>query len=125
MSVLPALALASLWNRRATAALTVFSIAVSVALLLGVLHLRDDARRSFASTISGADLVVGSRSAPLGLLLYTVFRIGDATGPVSMTIIDKVAQHPDVAWVVPLSLGDSHRGYRVLGTVAGYFEHWR
>jgi putative ABC transport system permease protein len=54
-----------------------------------------------------------------------VFRIGDATGPVSMEIVDKVARHPDVAWVVPLTLGDSHRGYRVLGTTPGYFEHWR
>ena len=125
MKALTGLAFASLWNRRGTAALTVFSIAVSVALLLGVLHLRDDARRSFASTLSGADLIVGSRSSPVGLLLYTVFRIGDPTGPVSMDVFDKVTRHPDVAWVVPLSLGDSHRGYRVLGTTPGYFDHWR
>ncbi len=124
MRALAGLASRSLWNRRGTAALSVFSIAVSVALLLGVLHLRDDARRSFASTVSGADLVVGSRSSPVSLLLYTVFRIGDATGPVSMEIVERVARHPDVAWVLPLSLGDSHRGYRVLGTVPGYFEHW-
>ncbi|MEI8297687.1 MAG: ABC transporter permease [Pseudomonadota bacterium] len=125
MKSLAGLALRSLWNRRDTAALTVFSIAVSVALLLGVLHLRDDARASFANTLSGADLVVGSRSSPVNLLLYSVFRIGDATNPVSMAIVDKVARHPDVAWVVPISLGDSHRGYRVLGTMPAYFEHWR
>ena len=125
MRSLAGLALRSLWNRRGTAALTVFSIAVSVALLLGVLHVRDDARAGFASTLSGADLVVGGRSSPVNLLLYAVFRLGDATSPVSMAVVDKVARHPDVAWVVPLSLGDSHRGYRVLGTVPGYFAHWR
>ena len=125
MSALPLLALRSVWNRRGTAALTVFSIAVSVALLLGVLHLREDARRSFANTVSGTDLVVGARSSPLSLLLYAVFHVGEATQSVSYASYEKVARHPDVAWAVPVALGDSHRGFRVLGTEASYFEHWR
>jgi putative ABC transport system permease protein len=119
------LALASLWNRRGTAALTVFAIAVSVALLLGVQKVRTEARESFASTISGTDLIVGARSGPLNLLLYSVFRVGDATANVSYSIFEKVAKHPDVEWAIPLSLGDSHRGFRVLGTSGAYFEHYR
>lgn len=125
MSALPGLAVRSLWNRRGTAALTVFAIAVSVALLVGVQMLRGSTQRSFAGTISGTDLVVGARTGPVNLLLYTVFRIGEPTANVSWSTYQIVARHRDVAWTVPLSLGDSHRGYRVLGTDAGYFEHYR
>jgi putative ABC transport system permease protein len=125
MTELLRLAAASLWNRRGTALLTVFAIAVSVSLLLGVQKVRTEARESFASTISGTDLIVGARSGPLNLLLYSVFRVGDATANVSYGVYEKVAKHPDVEWAIPVSLGDSHRGFRVMGTNASYFEHYR
>ncbi|MEQ1581038.1 MAG: FtsX-like permease family protein [Steroidobacteraceae bacterium] len=123
--IIPRLALLSLWNRRSTVVLTVCGIAVSVALLLGVEKIRTDMRTGFANTISGADLIVGARSGPVNLLLYSIFRIGDATNGVSWKIYQRIAAHPDVAWTIPLSLGDSHRGYRVLGTNNDYFTHYR
>jgi putative ABC transport system permease protein len=119
------LALRSLWNRRTTALLTISAIAISVALLLSVQMMRTAARESFASTVSGVDLIVGARSGPLNLLLYSVFHIGDATANVSWTSYQKVARHRDVAWTIPISLGDSHRGFRVMGTNADYFEYYR
>lgn len=119
------LAWKSLLNRRFTAILTIVSIALSVALLVGVERLRTEARASFANTLSGTDLIVGARSGPVQLLLYSVFRIGDATNNMSWDSYREVAANPRVAWSVPLSLGDSHRGFRVLGTTAGYFEHYR
>ncbi len=125
MSALAGLALQSLWNRRGSVMLTVFAIAVSVAMLLSVQKLRTAARESFASTISGTDLVVGARSGPLNLLLYSVFRIGDPTANVSWQTYRIVSQHRDVAWTIPLSLGDSHQGYRVVGTSPAFFAHYR
>jgi putative ABC transport system permease protein len=122
--ILP-LAWKSLINRRFTAALTVVSIALSVTLLIGVERLRTETRTSFSNTISGTDLIVGARSGPVQLLLYSVFRIGNATNNISWESYLDIAGHPKVAWSVPLSLGDSHRGYRVLGTTPGYFEHYR
>jgi putative ABC transport system permease protein len=119
------LTLKSLWNRRGTALLTIAAIAVSVALLLGVQKMRTAARESFGSTVSGVDLIVGARSGQINLLLFSVFRIGDATANVSWQSYQKIARHPDVAWTIPISLGDSHRGYRVLGTNGSYFEHYR
>jgi putative ABC transport system permease protein len=119
------LALRSLANRRGTALLTMGAIAISVALLLGVQKLRDAAREGFTSTVSGVDLIVGARSGPLNLLLYSVFRVGDATANVSWDSYQLVARHRDVAWTIPISLGDSHRGFRVLGTNDDYFEHYR
>lgn len=119
------LALRSLANRRTTVLLTLASIAVSVSLLLGVQKLRGAAREGFTSTVSGVDLIVGARSGPLNLLLYSVFRVGDATANVSWDSYQLVANHRDVAWTIPISLGDSHRGFRVLGTTDAYFEHYR
>ncbi|HYL18700.1 MAG TPA: ABC transporter permease, partial [Burkholderiales bacterium] len=120
-----ALAAKSLRNRKFTAALTVLSIALAVVLLLGVERIRSEARESFASTISGTDLIVGARSSPVHLLLYSVFRIGNATNNVNWDSYRALASWPEVAWTIPLSLGDSHRGYRVLGTTQDYFEHFR
>ena len=119
------LALKSLASRRVTVSLTVFAIAVSVSLLLGVERLRTEARASFSNTVSGTDLIVGARSGSVPLLLYSVFRIGNATNNISWRSYRDIAAHPDVAWTIPVSLGDSHRGFRVLGTNADYFRHFR
>jgi putative ABC transport system permease protein len=119
------LALASLWNRRGTALLTVFAIAVSVTLLLGVERIRTEARASFANTLSGTDLIVGARSGDLNLLLYAVFRIGNPTNNVTWQTYQDLAARREVDWTIPLALGDSHRGFRVLGTSAAYLEHYR
>ena len=110
------LAFASLWNRRAAAVLTLASIGISVALVLCVESLRRDTRSAFANTVSGVDLVVGARSGSVQLLLYSVFRLGNATNNISWASYDAFRRDPDVAWTIPFSLGDSHRGYRVLGT---------
>ena len=119
------LAVKSLRNRKFTAALTVLSIALAVMLLLGVERIREESRESFASTVSGTDLIVGARSSPVHLLLYSVFHIGNATNNISWPNYQALAARPQVAWTIPLSLGDSHRGYRVLGTTQDYFEHFR
>lgn len=119
------LAWRSLLNRRFTALLTVVSIALSIALLVGVERLRTEARASFANTLSGTDLIVGARSGPVQLLLYSVFRIGDATNNISWESYQDIAKMSKVAWTVPLALGDSHRGFRVLGTTHAYFERYR
>ncbi len=119
------LAVKSLLNRRASAALTVFAIAVSLTLLLGVEKVRTEARASFANTISGTDLIIGARSGAIQLLLYSVFRIGNATNNISWKSYREIAARPEVAWTIPLSLGDSHRGFRVVGTNRDYFVRYR
>jgi putative ABC transport system permease protein len=119
-----ALALKSLLNRRLTAGLMVVSISLSVMLLLGVERLRTQARAGFANTISGTDLVVGARTGATALLLHAVFRIGYATNNVSWTSYQEIARHPRVRWTIPVSLGDSFRGFTVLGTNQDYFRHY-
>ena len=119
------LAARSVYNRRATALLTVLAIALSVSLLLGVERIRSEARQGFANTISATDLIVGARSSSIQLLLYTVFRLGEPTNNISWETYRKIAERPQVSWTIPISLGDSHRGYRVMGTDGNYFQHYR
>ena len=124
MTALLHIALRSALNRRGTLALVVLSIALATALLLGLERLRTDIRSSFSQSVSGTDLVVGARTSPVQLMLYAVFRVGGATHNIRVDSLRAVAEHRAVAWVVPLSLGDSHRGRPVLGTTPAYFEHF-
>ena len=119
------LAFRSLLNRRFSALLTVLAIALSVTLLLGVEKIRTEARASFAGTISGTDLIVGPRTGSVQLLLYSVFRIGNASSNMHWESFQKIAAHPRVDWAIPISLGDSHRGFKVMGTTGDYFQHYR
>ena len=119
------LALGSLAARALTVAMTVLAIALSVALFLGVEKVRTGAKSSFADTISGTDLIVGARSGSVQLLLYSVFRIGNATNNVTWQSYLDIAARPEVDWIVPISLGDSHRQFRVMGTTAEFFDRYK
>ncbi|EMR9624979.1 ABC transporter permease [Vibrio parahaemolyticus] len=124
MSAVIKLAWKSLMNRKATAVLTIMTVAISVILLLGVERIRTQAKDSFANTISGTDLIVGGRSGQVNLLLYSVFRIGNATNNIDWKSYQEFSQHRAVDWAIPISLGDSHKGFRVMGTNHSYFEHY-
>ncbi|NUY55685.1 FtsX-like permease family protein [Salinivibrio sp. EAGSL] len=115
----------SLKNRRATALLSLLTVTIAVVLLLGVEKVRTQAKASFANTISNTDLIVGARSGPINLLLYSVFRIGNATNNIGWESYQRLREHSDVSWTIPISLGDSHRGFRVVGTSNDYFDHYQ
>ena len=119
------LAIGSLAARALTVAMTVLAIALSVALFLGVEKVRTGAKASFADTISGTDLIVGARSGSVQLLLYSVFRIGNATNNVTWESYQDIAARPEVDWIVPISLGDSHRQFRVMGTTNDFFARYK
>ena len=124
MRAILSVALRSAWNRRWTLALVVMSVALSTFLLLGVERIRSDVRESFSQSVSGTDLIVGARTGSMQLLLYAVFRVGGATNNVRMESLRDIAKHRAVAWMVPLSLGDSHRGFPVLATTTDYFQRF-
>ena len=125
LALLLKLTLKSMLNRRFTASLTIASICISVLLLLAVETVRVEAKNSFTNTVSGTDLLVGARSGSVQLLLYSVFRIGNATNNIDWKSYEEIAGHPAVDWAIPLSLGDSYKGFRVLGTNRSYFENYR
>ena len=98
---------------------------ISIFVLLGVEHIRKESKESFSSTISGTDLIVGARSGQLNLLLYSVFRLGSPVNNISWNSYQEIASSPDVEWTIPISLGDSHKSFRVLGTNNDYFTHFK
>ena len=114
----------SLTNRLLATTLTVASIALSVALLIGIENVRAGMRESFSNTISRTDLIVGARGGSLQLLLYSVFGIGSPTNNVSWETYERFRDHPAVGWTIPISLGDSHRGFRVIGTDSSFYERY-
>lgn len=124
MSFLFRLAARSAWNRRFTLGLMLLAIALSSAMLLGIERVRHEVRAGFSQSVSGTDLVVGARTSPVQLMLYAIFRIGGATNNMGWDSAQKLAKNPAVAWTIPLSLGDSHRGFPVLATNANYFAHF-
>ncbi|MYC87765.1 MAG: FtsX-like permease family protein [Gemmatimonadales bacterium] len=119
------LALKSLRNRAFSTSLTVGSIALSFALLIGVENVRVGMRQSFSNTISQTDLIVGTKGGTIQLLLYSVFGMGAPTENVSWEAYRQWAEHPAVEWTIPYSLGDSHRGFRVVGTNEDFYRHYR
>ena len=119
------LAVKSLGNRKFTVGLTIVSIALSVTLLLGVERIRSQAQTSFTNTISGTDLIVGARTSPVQLLLSSVFGLGNAANTIRWESYEAIADHPGIAWTIPISLGDSHGGFRVLGTTGAFFDYFR
>jgi len=114
----------SLFHRKVTATLTLMSIIMSVVLLLGVDRLRKDAKQSFQNTISNIDLIIGAKTGPSQLLLSTVFHQGFPSNNISFDFFKSLKQRPDVNFAIPISLGDSHKGYRVIGTSTSFFEHF-
>jgi putative ABC transport system permease protein len=125
MSRLLWLAFASAWHRRFVLAITLASVALSAFLLASIERIRSDVREGFSQSVSGTDLIVGPRTGSTQLLLYSVFRIGQATNNMRWDSVVALQAHRAVRWVIPISLGDSHRGFPVVGTSAAYFDHYR
>jgi len=119
------LATKSLLDRKSSVVLSCIAMTISIFVLLGVEHIRKESKESFSSTISGADLIVGARSGQLNLLLYSVFRLGSPVNNISWGSYQQIASDSNVDWTIPISLGDSHKGFRVLGTSDEYFKHFK
>jgi len=115
----------SAWNRRSTLVLVVFSIALSTTLLIGIERVRSQLRDSFVQAVSGTDLVVGARGSGLQLMLYAIFHLGGAANNMGWDSAQRIAARNDVAWAIPISLGDSHKGFPVVATTQNFFTHYR
>ena len=125
LSTLIKVAYASLRYRIGGVGLTIASVTLSVFVLLSVEHIRQEARNGFASTVSGVDLIVGARTGEINLLLLSIFRVGNATANVSWGAVEEISEQKSISWVVPISLGDSHRTFRVVGTTPEFFSRYK
>ena len=118
-------AIASGWHRRQTLLLIILTIALSVALLISVEKVRSEVREHFNRSVSATDLIVGARGGALQLMLYSIFHIGQASNNIRWESYQKIASHRHVEWALPILLGDSHKGFRVVGTTGDFFQHYK
>lgn len=119
------LSIKSLRDRKFISFLCILSIALSLALFLIVEKLRKGVEQGFTNSISQANLIVGARSNPLQLLLYSIFHLGTPTNNITMDSFEQIKAHPLVDWTIPISLGDSYKGHRVVATDDNFIKFFR
>jgi putative ABC transport system permease protein len=115
-----ALAWRYLWARPLVAALNLALLALGVAAMSFVVVVSEQVERNVQRDLAGVDLVVGAKGSPLQLILAGVFHLDVPTGNIPLGAVKTLREHPLVARVVPLSLGDSLRGHRIVGTTLQY-----
>jgi putative ABC transport system permease protein len=119
------LLLRSLHFRKVSTVLSILSLSLALFLSLFVERVRTGIRSSFESTVSGAHLLVGARTGEFDLLLSSLFGLGNLRSQISPETYEAIRKNPDVEWTIPLALGDSHQGYRVVGTDENFFNRFR
>lgn len=112
----------SMRSRRIPIALVIIALTTSMALLLAVERIKQSSQKGFNESLGGVDLVVGPRGSGLELILYTVFHLGNPTNNITTETLTDIAANSAIEWVVPIALGDSHRGFRVISTTNEYFD---
>lgn len=115
-----ALAWRYLWSRPLVAVLNLTLLALGVAAMSFVLGVSGQVERSVQRDLAGIDLVVGAKGSPLQLILAGVFHLDVPTGNIPLAALQRLREHPLAERVVPLSLGDSLRGYRIVGSTGDY-----
>lgn len=119
------LLLKSMRSRIIPTSLVTISLMASMVLLLSIERIQQGVEKGFNQSISGVDAIIGPRASSLELVLYTVFHLGRPTNNITTKTINDVKLRSDISWLVPIALGDSHRGYRVIATEPNYFKHIR
>jgi putative ABC transport system permease protein len=119
---LPILAWSYLKARPLTTALNILLLALGVAVITVLILVTNQLEEKLASTVKGVDLVVGAKGSPMQLILCNVFHIDFPTGNINLKVAERVARHPLIKRAIPLALGDSYRGFRIVGTRRDYAE---
>ncbi|MDR7093806.1 ABC transporter permease [Hydrogenophaga laconesensis] len=113
-----------LWSRPLATALNLLLLVLGLASLAFVLIARDQVDRAFERDLAGIDVVVGAKGSPMQLILAGVFHLDVPPGNIPLAEAQALAQHPQVAQLIPLSLGDNLNGFRIVGTTHDYPAHY-
>lgn len=113
-----------LWSRPLATVLNLLLLALGLASMAFVLIARDQVDRAFERDLAGIDLVVGAKGSPMQLILAGVFHLDVPPGNIALADVQQLQQHPQVAQLIPLSLGDNVAGFRIVGTTAAYPAHY-
>ncbi len=112
-----------LWSRKFITCLTILSVSLGVALISSVLTLRQETERRFVEEGQAFDAVIGAKGSPLQLVLSSVYYMDTPTGNIRWEEYEKVREHEWVTAAFPISMGDSFRNARIVGTTPDLFDH--
>ncbi len=113
-----------LWSRPLAAALNLLLLSLGLASMTFLLLVSHQIDKAFERDLAGIDVVVGAKGSPMQLILSGVFHLDVPTGNVPLAAVKELEAHPQVARVIPVSLGDSFRGFRIVGTRPAYLENY-
>lgn len=116
------LLLANLRYRWLPNLLTLVLFAVGIALMVLILLVSQQISAQRTQNIANIDVVVGAKGSPLQIVLSSIFQLETPTGNIPYAEAQKWARHPTVAQAVPLSMGDSYQGFRIVGTDSNYLK---
>jgi len=111
-------------SRPLAAALNVLLLALGIASINFLLLVQYQVRQSFERDLRGIDVVVGAKGSPLQLILAGVFHIDVPSGNIPLAQIRELEKNPLVKKLIPISLGDSLAGFRIVGTSPDYISHY-
>src|SRR5210317_1246841 len=98
--------------------LSIILFALGIGLISFLLLLNTELKEKFESNLAGIDMVIGAKGSPLQLILSSMYHVDSPTGNISIKEATPFLRdgHPLIETSVPLSLGDSYRSYRIVGT---------
>ena len=114
-----------LWSRPLAAGLNLLLLTLGLASITLLLLVSHQINAAFERDLAGIDVVVGAKGSPMQLILSGVFHLDVPTGNVPLAAINALKTHPQVAQLIPISLGDSFRGFRIVGTTPDYISHYQ
>lgn len=113
-----------LWSRPLAAALNLLLLSLGLASITFLLLVSHQINQAFDRDLAGIDVVVGAKGSPMQLILSGVFQLDVPTGNIPLTAVMELQAHPQVAKLIPISMGDSFRGFRIVGTTPDYLSHY-
>lgn len=113
-----------LWSRPLTAALNLLLLSLGLASITFLLLVSHQINSAFERDLAGIDVVVGAKGSPMQLILSGVLQLDVPTGNIPLAAVQTLQSHPQVATVIPISMGDSFKGFRIVGTTPDYVSHY-
>ncbi|CAG5074297.1 hypothetical protein DYBT9623_05029 [Dyadobacter sp. CECT 9623] len=119
------ISLANIREKKLNSFLSALLLALGIGMISLLLLLNQQLDEQFRKNIKGIDMVVGAKGSPLQLILSSIYQIDAPTGNVPLAEVNSLRKNPFVKTVIPLSMGDSYQGFRILGTTPKYIEHYK
>jgi putative ABC transport system permease protein len=114
----------NLKDKPLTTSLSILLMSLGIAIISLLLLAGKQIEEKFTRNVAGIDMVIGAKGSPLQLILSSIYQIDAPTGNISMEEANRLTRSPLVKSVIPLSMGDSYQGYRIVGSNQKYLDHF-